>query len=90
LSISVDIHAPKLWLPVSSTISDGALYIDAGRLTAGAIKPSKTSNTRWGLELNEIEIKFLREDPSGGSSPHEPKVNAIDLTAVNRLCNQLT
>jgi hypothetical protein len=89
LSISVDIHAPKLWLPVSSTISDGALYIDAGRLKVGLIKPAKVSNTRYGLELNDIEIKFLHEDPSCGGSSDKPKVNTIDLTAVHRLHNEI-
>ena len=89
LSISIDIHAPKLWIPVSSSTSDGALYIDAGKLKMGAIKPSKSSSTRWGIELCDIQIKFAREDFSIESIPGKLS-DTIDLVAVNRLDDELT
>ena len=49
ISISIDVHAPKLWIPISSNAADGALYVDAGKLKMAADKPSKSSTTRWGL-----------------------------------------
>lgn len=84
LNVTVDIHAPKIWVPVSSTITDGALYLDAGKLKIGVTKLSKTCNTRWGLDLNDIQIRFLRDNSSGGSC-----TKVIDLASVNRLGNEI-
>eukprot|EP00804_Cyclotella_cryptica_P006412 CCRYP_014275-RB/>CCRYP_014275-RB protein AED:0.05 eAED:0.05 QI:2525/1/1/1/0.91/0.84/13/302/2635 len=89
LSISIDIDAPKLWIPVSSQTMDGALYLDAGKLRMAAIKPKKTSVTRWGLDLNDIQIKFSRGETA--SLPGTGKCDeSIDLGAVNRLGNEFT
>ena len=89
LSITIDIDAPKLWVPVSSQTIDGALYLDAGKLKMAAIKPKKTSVTRWELDLSDIQIKFSR-----GATGHLPETGkcdkAIDLVAVNRLENEFT
>ena len=54
----------------------------------GAIKPSKSSSTRWGIELSDIQIKFAREDSSPKSIPGQH--GEIDLSAVNRLGDELT
>jgi hypothetical protein len=69
LSILVNINAPKLVVPVSSNTADGALYLDAGKFKMAAVKPSKTSSSRWGIDLSDIQVKFLREVGMTSSSP---------------------
>jgi hypothetical protein len=68
---------------------DGALYLDAGKLKMAAIKPKKTSVTRWALDLSDIQIKFSRGETD--SLPGIGKFDeAIDLVAVNCLGNEFT
>ena len=69
-----------MWIPVSLNASDGALFIDAGKLKMAVVKPSKTSSTRWGIDLSDIQIKFSRED----TSTQQFDIS-LDLDAVNSL-----
>jgi hypothetical protein len=82
------VHAPKLWLPVSPHTTDGALYLDAGKLRLAAIKPKKTSETRWESDLSDIQVKFSRGEST--AMPNSRKFDAIDLDAAKFLHNDFT
>ncbi len=60
MSINVNIDAPKIWFPVSKTKSDGALFVDVGKMTVSLKKPEFVANMRWSLDCTGMHAKFRR------------------------------
>lgn len=88
LSIKVDVHAPKLWIPVSAHLGDGALYVDAGKVKVDIVKPKMTAETKWSMDITFIQVKFARGYTVRRVLNSEEDV--IDLDAVSRLDNEFT
>ncbi len=64
LSIKINIDAPKLFFPVSHVPSDGALFVDSGRLLMSLDKPELESNIHLVVESTGIHAKFRRDTSS--------------------------
>ncbi len=60
MSVNVNIEAPKVWFPVSQHNSDGALYVDIGKLTLVLKKPEFLANSHWSMDCKGILAKFRR------------------------------
>ena len=60
-SLSLDISTPKLWIPVSTELSDGALLLDAGRLNIDISKPKQSLQTGISADIGNINILLARE-----------------------------
>lgn len=60
-SLSLDISAPKLWIPVSRELKAGALLLDAGRLTMNVSKPKQSMQTDIDLDVGNINIMLAQE-----------------------------
>eukprot|EP00985_Skeletonema_marinoi_P000446 scaffold162_cov117-Skeletonema_marinoi.AAC.1 len=60
-SLSLDISAPKLWIPVSRELKAGALLLDAGRLTMNVSKPKQSVQTDIDVDIGNINIMLAQE-----------------------------
>ena len=60
-SLSLDISAPKLWVPVSRELKAGALLLDAGRLTMHVSKPKQSMQTNIDVDIGNINIMLAQE-----------------------------
>jgi len=60
LSLRINIDAPKLWFPISPKVSDGALFVDAGRLKMSLSKPEQVTTLHWVADSTKIQVKFVR------------------------------
>ena len=60
-SLSLDISTPKLWVPVSTDLNDGALLLDAGRVNIDISKPKQSLQTDIGADIGNINILLARE-----------------------------
>jgi len=58
MSIKINIDAPKIWFPVSQAASDGALFIDSGRLNMTLRKPQLLANMHWSINSTGMYANF--------------------------------
>ena len=58
--IDVNMAAPKLWVPVSSKSSDGAVFLDAGRFKFECTKEEQGIDTHWDAMARDIQVMFVR------------------------------
>ena len=61
LSVDIAVHAPKLWIPVSPQVLDGALFIDTGKLKMTLKKPEESTETSWNLDVTDIQIMLASD-----------------------------
>ena len=93
MSIKVNIDAPKIWFPVSQNASDGALFIDSGRLNMSLRKPELVSNIHWSINSNGIFAKFRQHDEASDileycGSEGIPILSPFDFTAESDRCGE--
>ncbi len=62
MSIKVNIDAPKIWFPVSSDASDGALFVDSGRLNVSLSKPELVANIHYAINSSGMYANFRKSD----------------------------
>ena len=62
MSIKVNIDAPKIWFPVSQDASDGALFIDSGRLNLSLSKPELVANIHWSINSSGMYANFRQSE----------------------------
>ena len=60
LALHVNIAAPKVWLPISSSGLEGALFLDAGNFKLAATKSEGQTNMNWNLNADNLQVHFLR------------------------------
>ena len=60
-SLSLDINAPKLWIPVSRKLKAGALLLDAGQITVNVSKPKQSMQTTIDVDAGNINIMLAQE-----------------------------
>lgn len=61
LSVDIAVHAPKLWIPVSPQVLDGALFVDTGKLKMTLTKPEESTDTSWKLDVADIQIMLASD-----------------------------
>jgi hypothetical protein len=61
LAIHVNVAAPKVWLPISATETEGAVFLDAGRFRMSCTKNERQTDAHWDLSANDIKVNFSRE-----------------------------
>ncbi|KAL7553760.1 hypothetical protein ACHAWF_017551 [Thalassiosira exigua] len=88
LSISVMVHAPKLWIPISQHMLDGALFLDAGKLKMVLKKAESSPKSDWSMDVQDIQIMLAGE--TCGTVLDGKENDAIDLDGVTRLGKELT
>lgn len=62
LSINVNIDAPKVLFPISQNSTDGALFVDVGKMTLVLRKPEFVARMRWEMDCTGINVNFRRFD----------------------------
>jgi hypothetical protein len=60
ISLDVNMAAPKVWLPISSESSDGAVFLDAGRFRVACTKKEQGTDTQWEVIGRDIQVLFVR------------------------------
>jgi hypothetical protein len=56
----LNIAAPKVWLPIVSSDTDGAMLLDAGTLKVTTSKVEGSSMASWDVFASEIKVNFVR------------------------------
>jgi hypothetical protein len=60
ITLDVNMAAPKVWLPISSDSSDGAVFLDAGRFRVACTKKEQGTDTHWEVIGRDIQVLFVR------------------------------
>lgn len=60
LLLHVNIAAPKIWIPILSKGTDGAVLLDAGNVRYSYNKEDGQTTISWNLETSDIQVKFAR------------------------------
>uniref|UniRef100_A0A7S4MS40 Uncharacterized protein n=1 Tax=Odontella aurita TaxID=265563 RepID=A0A7S4MS40_9STRA len=60
MSLRMDVDAPKLWVPISSHLADGAIFLDIGRIKMNLLKPERVTETKWDVFAREMQLKYVR------------------------------
>ena len=88
LSVELNIDAPKVWLPITSSgtqTSDGAMYFDAGLLKVALSKGEGIANTSVLASISQINVKYCDNvsdfvlDSDGSVVPYVSMVNDGNL-----------
>lgn len=77
ISVELNVAAPKIWFPVSSTMSDGAVLFDSGKMLMTFQKEEQITDTRWEFAARDIQVKFVREEKSDKYDVGEQHVMSI-------------
>ena len=89
LSITIDASAPKLWIPVSPQMLDGALFVDTGgNCHIKLEKAEQTDLTEWNMDVTDIQIMLAGE--ISGTVLGGRENDAADLDGVYCLRKELT
>lgn len=60
VALHVNIAAPKVWVPISSSGEDGALFLDAGMFKMASSKNEGETDMNFDIHANDIQVKFVR------------------------------
>lgn len=60
LLIHLNIAAPKIWIPLLSEATGGALFFDAGNLRYCYNKQDGQTDVSWNLEASDIQVSYAR------------------------------
>lgn len=87
LLVEIDVHAPKLWLPITDQIIDGALLVDSGKLKLSLTKAEQSSDAIWSMSATDIQILLAVQDTSSSDGNEN---ETFDLRGVSRFRRDLT
>jgi len=60
MGLHLNIAAPKVWVPMVSKETEGALLLDAGMLKLAGGKGEGESNMNWDVRARDIKVNFVR------------------------------
>ena len=60
LLIHINIAAPKIWIPLLSNSTGGALFLDAGNLRYSYDKQDGQSDVSWNIDAGDIQVNYVR------------------------------
>jgi hypothetical protein len=75
MALHINISAPKVWLPMISNDSQGALFLDSGLLKFSSVKGVGESEVHLQAQVSDIRVKFLR----GRTLPSLPENAQVHL-----------
>jgi len=60
MSLHVNISAPKIWVPISSSNSEGSALVDAGTLKVSSVKDEGETDMNWDIQVRDIRMNFVQ------------------------------
>lgn len=60
MSLHLNIAAPKVWVPISSTSAEGSLFLDVGLIKVSGIKDEGETDMNWDVLAGDIQMNFVR------------------------------
>lgn len=71
-ALHINVAAPKVWIPVVSNDSEGALFVDAGNMKFASRKDEGKVESDWDISAYDLQVNFVREY-SISRLHHEPR-----------------
>lgn len=82
ISLDMNMAAPKVWLPISSESSDGAVFLDAGRFRVACTKKEQGTDTQWEVIGRDIQVLFVRLRKHLSRSGKNSDTRAFSITGM--------
>jgi hypothetical protein len=60
MALHLNIAAPKVWVPIISVETEGALLLDAGMLKLSGVKGEGETHMDWDVNARDIKLNFVR------------------------------
>lgn len=91
MALHLNIAAPKVWVPIMSADTEGALLFDAGTLKLAGVKSEGETNMNWDVNTKDIKVNFVRghnpifrDDMPLRSLSHLGEISGRSVTSVVR------
>jgi hypothetical protein len=91
MALHLNIAAPKVWVPIISADTEGALLFDAGTLKLAGVKSEGETNMNWDVNAKDIKVNFVRghnptfrDDLNLRSLSHLGEISGRSVTSVVR------
>jgi hypothetical protein len=91
MALHLNIAAPKVWVPMISADTEGALLFDAGTLKLAGVKSEGETNMNWDVNAKDIKVNFVRghnpifrDDMQFRSFSHLGEISGRSVTSVVR------
>jgi hypothetical protein len=91
MALHLNIAAPKVWVPIKSLDTEGALLFDAGTLKLAGVKSEGETNMNWDVNAKDIKVNFVRghnpifrDDMQLRSLSHLGETSGRSVTSVVR------
>ena len=59
-ALHINVAAPKVWIPVISNDSEGALFVDAGNMKFSSRKDEGKVESDWDISAYDLQVNFVR------------------------------
>jgi hypothetical protein len=91
MALHLNIAAPKVWVPIRSVDTEGALLFDAGTLKLAGVKSEGETDMNWDVNAKDIKVNFVRghnpifrDDMQLRSLSHLRETSGRSVTSVVR------
>lgn len=59
-ALHINVAAPKVWIPVLSSDSEGALFVDAGNMKFSSRKGEGKVESDWDIDARDLQVNYVR------------------------------